>query len=440
MDLAARLEELLSGGWTCGCGRGHPASLPRIYVGRGAWDELCRFARERGVREAALVADERTYEAAGREAERRLKSEGVGVRPLVFRVPLVPDERALAALRSAPAAEVYLAAGAGVVHDLVRFVAAERGSPFVSLPTAPSVDGFASSVSALIQGGVKRTLPARMPEALFADPEVLVGAPRELIAAGFGDVIGKATALADWTLAWEVTGEELCPGIWDLAAGVVQEVAALAPAIRRGEPGAVESLFVGLLLSGIAIHLAGSSRPASGAEHHLSHYWEMRLLWSGRPEVLHGAKVGVATAIVARLYEALFEKRSVDPEAPPPSGWQQVAGRIRRHFGPLAGEILEQNAGRYKNPEETWRRRRRIAERWNEIRSRARPLLWPADRIGRILREAGAPATPVELGIERSWVRAGIVAAKEVRPRYTVLQLADDLGLLEELAESWEGE
>jgi len=326
------------------------------------------------------------------------------------------------------------------VHDLVRFVAAERNTPFVSLPTAPSVDGFASSVSALIQGGVKRTLPAKMPEALFADPAVLAGAPSELIAAGFGDVIGKATALADWSLSREVTGEELCPAIWELAAGVVEEVAARAPAIGRGEPGAVESLFTGLLLSGIAIHLAGSSRPASGAEHHLSHYWEMRLLWSGRPEVLHGAKVGVATVIVSRLYEAVFEKPSHGAAAPAPAGWEQVAGRIRRHFGPLAGEILEQNAARYKDPEEAWSRRRRAAERWNEIRSRARPLIWPPSEVERLLLEAGAPASPAELGIEPGWVRAAILAAKEVRPRYTVLQLADDLGLLEELAERWDGE
>lgn len=440
MDLAARLEELLAGEWRCDCGRSHPAALPQIHVGPSAWDELGRFVRERGVRDAVLAADDRTYEAAGKEAERLLRGCGVQVHPLVFGAPLAPDERAVEALRRAPAAGLYVAAGAGVVHDLVRFVATERKTPFVSLPTAPSVDGFTSSVSALIQGGVKRTLPAGRPAALFADPAVLAGAPPELIAAGFGDVIGKATALADWSLAREVTGEPLCSGIWNLTAGVVRAVAPLAEGIRCGEPAAVESLFMGLLLTGIAIHLAGSSRPASGAEHHLSHYWEMRLLWSGRPEVLHGAKVGVATPIVARLYEALFEEPSPGPAAPSPAGWEEVSGRIRRHFGPLAGEILAQNEARYRDPREAWRRRRRIAARWGEIRSRARPLIWPADQIVRLLREAGAPATPEELGIEPGWVRAGIVAAKEVRPRYTVLQLADDLGLLERLAQRWDAE
>lgn len=220
---------------------------------------------------ASAVYDENTYRAVG------------GRRPAAAWEVVLPadglhaNERGIALLEERlPEGAAYLiAVGSGTVHDLTRYCAHRRGIPFVSCPTAASVDGFCSSVAAMTIHGAKKTLPAAAPRLVVADLDVIAEAPAYLAASGFGDMMGKHIALSDWEISHILTGEFYCEAVSNLMREALALTAGAARGIRRRETAAVESLTYGLLLSGVAMQLMGNSRPASGAEHHISHMVEM---------------------------------------------------------------------------------------------------------------------------------------------------------------------
>ena len=153
--------------------------------------------------------------------------------------------------------------------------------PYIIVGTAPSMDGYASSVSPMIYDGYKITYEAVAPMAIIGDTDVLCAAPEQMIAAGFGDMLGKLTARLDWVLAREVIGEHYCPTVAAMMARAVDKCLAQAEGLSRREPEAIVGLMEGLILSGIAMQMLGYSRPASGAEHHIAHYFEMKAMREG---------------------------------------------------------------------------------------------------------------------------------------------------------------
>ncbi len=190
---------------------------------------------------------------------------------------------------------IYIAVGSGTLTDITRFASHRTKTSFISVPTAPSVDGFASIGAPLIIHGVKITVICHAPMALFADINTLANAPQAMIAAGFADMLGKLTSIADWRIGRLVWDEPYDESIAERTLAAVQICIDNAEAIGRGSSDGIAKLMDALLESGYCMLDFGSSRPASGAEHHYSHYWEMKLLREGRPAILHGAKVGVAT-------------------------------------------------------------------------------------------------------------------------------------------------
>jgi Glycerol dehydrogenase and related enzymes len=224
-----------------------------------------------------------------------------GIKRFVFLGNIIADpELAVPLEKAARGKRALVAVGSGTVHDLTRYVAHKLGLPFVSYPTAPSVDGFVSGIAAMTISGQKLSFPSSPPTALFADPAVFMSAPAALIASGVGDLLGKYISLLDWKISNILTGER-----WD------EEIAALEQSavdkLIKTEPGSREFgllLMDALVTSGLAIQAYGSSRPASGSEHHLSHLWEMHCINSPTP-ALHGEKVGVSTLLLLERYRVI---------------------------------------------------------------------------------------------------------------------------------------
>lgn len=279
-----------------------------VTINDRAVEHLVAFCQTNGLHKLFMVADRNTYAAQGEAVETALRNAGLDLKQIVFTSEEVIADAAhvldvLVAAGREP--RTYLAVGAGTLTDITRFVSHRTGAEFISVPTAPSVDGFASIGAPLIIHGVKITVICHAPLAIFADINTLAHAPRPMIAAGFADMLGKLTSIADWRighLLWNEPYDEL---IAQRTLAAVKICTDNVEAIAAGSPEGIGRLMDALLESGYCMLDFGSSRPASGAEHHYSHYWEMKLLREGRPAVLHGAKVGVATVMVAEFYDKI---------------------------------------------------------------------------------------------------------------------------------------
>ncbi len=337
-------------------------------------------------------------------------------------------------LRSAHGEQrTYLAVGSGTVTDITRYASFCSRNPFISLPTAPSVDGYASSGAALVMGGFKLTVPAQAPEAILADLPTLCEAPTELVAAGFGDMLGKCTSLADWRLGALLLDEAFDAEIAERAGRALWTCVALAREIGQASELGIETLIEGLFESGLCMMDFGSSRPASGSEHLLSHFWEIKWMQQGRPALLHGAKVGVGTVLAARRYQALrdlprtevINRLSVARLPPREDEFQ----RIHEGFGPVAGHIID-NYRPYRDLLEAQFQTllQRVRERWHEIQTIARGVP-PAHELTELLRQAGAPVGPYELGLSDDDVQDGLKYAPYLRGRFTVHTLRSVLNM-----------
>ncbi len=227
-----------------------------------------------------------------------------------------------------------VACGSGSISDLTRYAAAKAGIPFVSYPTAASMDGFVSSVAAMTIDGRKATLPSKAPVALFADPAVFVSAPQKLTLSGVGDILGKYISLFDWRTAHWLMGEKLDDDLINLINRAIDKMLALDP----DSPGFAEAVMEGLVMTGMTIQYYGSSRPASGAEHHLSHLWEMHCM-SEPTDALHGEKVGVSTLIVLDRYKTVPDEDLATEYIKP----EFTKENLFHIYGPLTDGIIGEN-------------------------------------------------------------------------------------------------
>ncbi len=410
-----------------------------FYVGDEALEKLAVFCRDSSAgREVVLVADSRTFEAAGRAAGRALEGAGCSVSPVVLSGDVIhPDECSLARLlvRTPEDVGLFVAVGAGTLHDITRYTSHRLGVPFVSVPTAASVDGYTSAGAPLIIEGLKETYPCRPPAAIFADREVLANAPFALTAAGFGDVVGKLTCLGDWRLGRAVRDEPFDETIAQETATAVSRCIFRAEAIGKGSPEAVEELFRALAKTGEAMAGFGASHPASGGEHHISHFWDMAAIREGRPAALHGAQVAVGTVLTAGLYERV---RSIDAaEAESllagrlPLDRAQQEQEIRDAYGEASGVVIAAHRPYLDLSAED---QRRIAEtvvrRWDAVQDVASTV--PSRRrVVELLEQAGAPTTPEQIGIDAEQAARAVRYGHYVRNRFTVAKLSHMLGVLD---------
>lgn len=428
-----RIDDLLEREIRCECGRVHRIRTRRVDIGPGAATRLPEHIRALPFAgRILLIADANTWKAAGREAADALMR--AGLETVCHVLPgenIHADERAVGSvmLAAEPQPGLLVAVGSGSINDLGRFCATRMGIPYLVLATAASVDGYASDVTPVMRGGVKITYPGIHPEIIAADPAVLAAAPPAMLAAGLGDMIGKHTARLDWLLAQTMTGESYCPFITGIVENALSNCVALSVDMKPGDVAAARAVFEALVLSGLGMQMQGNSRPASGSEHHIAHFLEMRDALRGRPPSLHGDKVGAASLLVMRLYERFFQ--GGPPECTQYFARTQEAG-IRRAFGPITGDILRGLPAPVSRSQ--WAAQwRGLTARWDFFRAEAAQLPALRARYSAALRAAGGAASLNELGYCADDIRDALLFAWAVRPRFTILSLLEGLGILARL-------
>lgn len=423
---------------TCSCGRTHLCDIGDIIIEEGAIRRLPGLISAGGFTKLCLLEDTNTKQAAGDAVMALLEEAGLSASRITLEAHgLLPDEYGIGSvLTCLPCdCDLLLAVGSGTINDLARFVSYKLGIPYYIIGTAPSMDGFTSNVAAMITNHAKTTYEAHKPAAVIGDLSILAKAPMDLIAAGVGDVIGKYVCLTDWKLAHLITGEYFCPYVEQLVQESIRRVSDAASRIMSRDHQAVADLMEGLVLSGIAMSYIGNSRPASGSEHHLSHFWEMMFLQHGEHGAWHGTKVGVGTLAALRLYEMLAEA-SVDFTALSEytfaeEDWEQ---QIRRIYGQAAPSVIALEQKEHKNSTQSLRRRLpALQEHMPKLLAMIQDLP-PAETIRDILTKLQAPAHPAQIDVDREMFFESILYAKELRNRYGLLQILQDLGLQEDFA------
>jgi glycerol-1-phosphate dehydrogenase [NAD(P)+] len=438
------IQDYLNKKFYCNCGRVHAVDINEILISSSALYQIPDLLTNYGYKKIFMVSDRNTYEAAGRLIEKLLIQNEIHYNKYTFacKEELVPDERALGRLlvEVDKETDLILAVGSGTINDLCRMLSFKLNIPYFIAATAPSMDGYASNVSPLIVNNLKVTYQGSVPKVIIADVDVIKRAPMKMILAGFGDLLGKLTCLCDWKLGSIVNGEYHCSVIEQIVRESLEKCMSNIEGIKNREDEAVKSLLEGLILSGIAMSFSGNSRPASGAEHHISHFWEMMFLLQGKTPELHGTKVTITTIASAKLYNLLitskidFDKAVLNARQFNKEKWIRY---IEKAYGAAAEDVLALIRQEMSlEPEGRIRRIESIKNNWKAIVDAVEEYIPNSDELRGILRDCGAAVSPSEIGVDEQLVYDSIMAAKDLRPRYTILQIITDLGLLEEFAYS----
>ena len=404
------------------------------------------FLESFGDAKAVVVTDDNGFEVAGREVQRLLEEAGrETVKPYIF--PGDPTlyaeygniEKLVEALGRHEA--IPVAVGSGTLNDIVKRAAHECARPYMNVSTAASMDGYTAFGASIEYEGAKQTLACPAPRAVLADVEILVGAPEEMTAAGYADLLGKVTSGADWLVADAMGVEKIDQNGWDLVQDHLRGWISKPTGLRAGDREAMDGLIEGLIMSGLAMQAYQSSRTASGAEHQFSHLWEGEGLGRDRsPPLSHGFKVGVGSIAIAALYERVLERdlNNLDIEALE-RGWpspEEVEKRVRTaHDPPLEDPAVKQSLAKYVDADALGERLRLLREVWPGLRARVEEQLMTADELRGLLRRAGCPTNPEEIGLSKEDLRATYRRAQMIRSRYTVLDLANEAGILDECVE-----
>lgn len=340
-----------------------------------------------------MVADENTYEVAGRRVEELLKARGLLSHTLVLPSPALPTAENVGKVLMAAGRDrdVYdidawslnpdyiLAVGSGSLNDTCRMVSYRLGIPYGVVGTAPSMDGYASVVAPLLNGREKIVYTCSIARHIIIDLSINAAAPYPLLLSGVGDMIGKYVALLDWEISRDRNGEYYCGQIADMVLKATDQCIASASALESRSMDAIRATSEGLILSGECIAFCGSSRPASGTEHMIGQTWEVMDVEEGKNPNLHGIEVGEGTFTAIEIFRRLY--RETDDAA-----------------------------------------MKRLIEKY----------LPAFDRLEALQKQLRIPFTVTD----KARYTEGILRGRTFRDRYTVLQYLYDLGKLEEYADA----
>ncbi len=407
-------------GVECACGKTHHCDIEYVYIEVGAIARLKKLCEQN--ENILMVADENTYSAAGEYVEKALCRKTV--KKVIFpgKTVLIPNEKAVEKVREAlEGADLILGIGSGVIQDLCKYVSFFEKVPYMIVATAPSMDGYASDGAAMILNGMKETVKAGLPKAIIADTEVLKNAPMEMIKAGYGDIVGKYSALCDWKLSAAVNGEYFCQYIYDTTFQMIEHTLETAQGLLERKEESIKILTEALMIVGIMMSFAGTSRPASGSEHHLSHFFEIVGIVNSEPYFPHGIDVAYSTIVTCEIREKIL--KSEFPDILYRLSRAEYIEKMNTIYKSVANGCiaLQDKVGNYKAD-----RLKIYKEKEGEIRHILAETP-SAENIIKMLEIAGIDIREFYdlYGAEK--INNAVLYAKDLKDRYTVLWLYYDL-------------
>ena len=432
-------ELLAPEGFDCDCGKHHGCQLRVFESGGGKIQRVPQIIKELGFAYPYLVCDLNTYKVAGSELEQILTKAGMPYKVhIIPKERVEPDEWAVGdvTIHMDVGCDLVVAVGSGVINDVCKVVSYACQKPQMVVATAPSMDGYASSSSSMHIHDVKMTVYNHSPIAIVSDSNIVAQAPMRMLWAGFGDMVAKYIAICEWRIAHLVLDEYYCEEIAKLMRRSVKRIVDNADKLKSRGHEVIEAIMEGLVLSGVAMSFADTSRPASGMEHYFSHMWEMMAAQRHTQADLHGIQVGVGTLLTLKLYDwmqtitpnkeaALKKAAAFDQEE-----WEHMVLNI---FGSAAPEIFELEEKIHKNdPTQHQKRLERLVNGWGEVLTFMEEELPSTRKMEELMKELGMPMVPRDIGINDEDSKNAFTGAREIRDKYLSCAMLWDLGLSQE--------
>lgn len=408
-------KELIASYHDCSCGVEHRCDVKDIRIGSGIVHQVGQILRDNDFPEKILlVADRNTIQAANGILE---SLQGFTVEQYIYdelRVATMDDVRLVESWFDR--VDGVLAVGTGSIHDPSRMACARQNKPLALFATAPSMDGFASYNAPIVDGNFKTTHAAKCPEVIIADTKILAQAPTELKSAGFGDMVSKYIALIDWQVSHLVTGEHYCEKVAALTRSATDRLMGMADKVTLNDEEAAGAVFESLLMTGIAMAFTCTSRPGSGTEHIMAHYWECLELLEGKIPNYHGEDVGVATLIMLKYYNELIKKQTIRTHKEI-NDWEEIYGV----YGPLAEDVRKLNTpDTITDPIDP----EVLARLWPEIVKIVRSVPSYEECLA-AMKQAGCKTTIEEIGKSRAFVAESFLYHPYMRRRLSLRRVAN---------------
>ena len=415
-------------------------------IGPGATEATAKMFRELfpDAKRALVIDDPRTRAVAGERVISLLKASGLEVSEHVIN-PDGSDFHAtyekVEEVREAVAASggaVPVAVGSGVINDLTKRASGELGFRYMVVGTAASMDGYTAANAAITKDGIKQTLDCKAPLGCIVDSAVAAAAPREMTASGYADLIAKIPAGADWIIADLIGSEAIHPLAWKLVQGPLRDTLSNPIGCASGDEREVRKLCEGLVMSAFAMQAMDSSRPASGTEHQISHYWDMEdLSVDGRP-VSHGFKVGIGTLASTAALEFLLEHdlSKIDVEEKVAAWWPSFDAVKETFPSVFPGRPAHvrraemEYAKKFPSKDALRRELTTIRDNWGDLSAKMRAQLMPFAEVKENLAKVGAPTEPEQIGVSRARFRETFAGVPYMRARYFGADLVQRLGLM----------
>ena len=413
MDLKKILHSLEN----CPCGRKHTFVTEVAEIGHGVKERAGKILADAGFPKKVLIVSDDNAMRAADGLLPVLEAAGFEMKKLVYKNMMyakIEQVREVEALLGD--VDGVIAVGTGSVDDICRVASFNKKKKFAIFATAPSMDGFASDSAPIIENNFKTSVYVEQPMAILADTEILAKAPTELKAAGFGDMVAKYIGIFDWRLSHMLTDEYYCPAVAEITMQGVNKIMALADKVTGEDEEAAGNIMEGLILSGLGMKLAGCSRPASGAEHVVSHYWECYKLARGIWPEFHGKKVGVATVLINRIYHNIADRvPEIDP-IPDPTDMEEV----KAAFDPSqVDEVVRLNTPSITADIDL----ARLKRIWPDVRKMINEILPSDEKLMRLMKAAGAVTEPADVHVTPELMEKGLKYHSYMRKRILLTRL-----------------
>lgn len=424
----------------CKCQREHRIDLKNLIIGKDAVNNLPEELKKLNCKKVFLLADINTFAIAGKKVTNLLLNSDISYSEFVFNEKhLEPDEKAVGAavMHYDASCDSVLAIGSGVINDIAKIISSVSKVPYIIIATAPSMDGYASATSSMASGGVKVTLPSKCADVIIGDTNILKTAPTDMLKAGLGDMLAKYISICEWRISNLINGEYYCEDVAALVRTALAKCVENSDGLLKRDDKAIEAVFEGLVIGGIAMAYAGASRPASGVEHYFSHIWDMRSLEFNTPASFHGLQCAAGTYIAAKLYDKIKhikpdkEKALVYAKNFDFSLW---ADKLRTFLGNSAEPLitLEEKEQKYNTAKHAVRLDK-IIENYDRIIEIVNEEIPSFDILTKLYDSINLPKTPEEFGIDSSLLPMTFKATKDIRDKYVLSRLAWDLGIIDEI-------